>query len=79
MNVCIAGATITGLAFVVQPLMIAIASEIVPRRHRANIQALANVTSGIAGLLAIFACGGLIKNDVGGEGWRYIFVLVTCM
>ena len=53
---------ITGLAFAIQGQLLAIPSEVLPRRWRASAQSLMNCSSGLGGTIAIFAMGPFAKG-----------------
>jgi len=53
MNMAIAGEVVAGLAYGSQPLLYAVASEILPRRYRALAQAGINAFIALAGLFSL--------------------------
>ncbi|CAD6587436.1 MAG: hypothetical protein CYPHOPRED_003915 [Cyphobasidiales sp. Tagirdzhanova-0007] len=75
MNVAIGGAVIGGMAFCGQPLALAIASEVLPRRYRAYAQAGQNIAVGFSGVIGSLVGGAFISNNTSGAGWRWLFGL----
>jgi MFS family permease len=62
MATIIAGFTVVGVAFASQSLLLAVVSEVLPRKHRPIAQAVANIAAGLGAMLGICMGGGLTKN-----------------
>lgn len=63
MGMAIAGFTITGCSYGAQPLLHAVASEVLPRRYRPWAQAADNLSAALGGLVALLAGGALTRNN----------------
>ena len=64
MGTAIAGFCIIGISFGVQPLLHAVVSEILPRKHRAYAQATVNASAGVGAFIALCMGGALLRNNV---------------
>jgi MFS family permease len=73
----VAGQTISSVFFVSQPILIAVASEILPRKWRPAAQAGLNAAGGVGGVVAFL--GGQALIDMGVDGWRNIWYVVTAL
>ena len=74
MRMAVAGEVVSGLAYGSQPLLYAVASEILPRRFRPVAQAGINVAIALAGIFALLVGSTLVLNYT--EGFR-IFWYIT--
>lgn len=74
-NVVIAGQSIACLALGAQPLVHAIASEIVPRKFRSFAQTAVNLASATGGIVGIMMGGALTRYDP--EGFRIYFYITA--
>ncbi|KAF2180288.1 MFS general substrate transporter [Zopfia rhizophila CBS 207.26] len=74
----IAGFCVLSMAFCCQFTLLAIVSEILPRRHRAIGQVLINVGIGLAIVSGALACGALIR-DGDAERYRIFFYYLTAL
>jgi MFS family permease len=63
MRMAIAGEVIAGLAYGAQPLLYAVASEILPRRYRPIAQAGINVSIGFGGIFGLLVGSTLVRNS----------------
>lgn len=70
----LAGFAIIGLAFGAQPLVIAVSSEILPRRQRTYGQAASGIVGCSSGVLALVVGGVLTRHD-NDEGFRVYFYI----
>lgn len=68
MNMAIAGEVVTSLSFGVQPLVHAVASEVLPRKYRPFAQAADNVAAALGGIVALLVGGAMTRNNP--EGFR---------
>lgn len=59
----IAGFCVIGICYGAQPLLHAVASEIVPRKHRPQAQAAINITAGFGAFGAICLGGALLRRN----------------
>jgi MFS family permease len=78
MGQAIGGQVISGVMYVGQPLLIAVGSEILPRRLRPSAQAGLNATGGIGGIAGLLCGSALTAHNL--YGWRnywYITVALT--
>jgi MFS family permease len=75
MPMVIGGSIIAGLSTGAQPLLHAVASEVIPRRYRTFAQAILNGSSALGGFVALLAGGALTKNDA--SGFRNYFYFTT--
>lgn len=78
MNYAIAGFCIRGLSFGAQPLLHAVTSEVLPRKHRPFAQAAINLAGGVGGLLALVGVGALTRHGYH-EGFRSYWYLATAL
>jgi MFS family permease len=74
----IAGEVIAGLSYGAQPLLHAVASEVVPRKYRPFAQASCNVAAALGGLVALLV-GGAMTRDNYAEGFRDYWYLATAL
>jgi MFS family permease len=77
MGQVIAGQTISSVFFISQPILIAVASEILPRKWRPIAQGGLNVAGGLGGVVAFL--GGQSLIDMSPDGWRKIWYIVTAL
>ena len=77
MGMAIAGQVLVGLSFGSQPLLYAVASEILPRKFRPAAQAGINVSIGLAGIFTLLVGSTVIKNYH--EGFRIYFYIVAAI
>ncbi|KAL4861921.1 hypothetical protein BDV12DRAFT_57007 [Aspergillus spectabilis] len=77
MQMVIGGQVLNGLGLSMGYLAIPLSGEIVPKIHRAPVQAGSGIFAGIAYICGPIVAGGFIKHHVGGEGegWRGPFYL----
>lgn len=75
MGTVIAGYCITGICFGAQPLLRAVVSEVLPRKHRPLAQGSVNATAGIGAVLGIVMGGALLRHG-NLENYR-IYLYVT--
>ncbi|RDW76097.1 hypothetical protein BP5796_06918 [Coleophoma crateriformis] len=85
MGMVIAGETIAGLSYGVQPLLHAVASEVLPRKQRPFAQAAMNASAGMGGLVALLVGGALTRSNPAGfrNYWYfatalYAFATILC-
>jgi hypothetical protein len=73
MDMAIAGEVITGISYGAQPLLHAVASEVLPRKYRAYAQAADNVAAALGGLVALLVGGAMTRNsnNVGFRNYWY--------
>lgn len=62
MNMAIAGEVVAGISYGAQPLLHAVASEVLPRRYRPFAQAADNVAAALGGLVALLVGGAMTRN-----------------
>ena len=73
MGMAITGFVIGGIAFGVGPLLIAVVSEVLPRKYRSWAQATVNATVGIGAVFALLVGGKLVQtNPAGFRTYFYI-------
>jgi hypothetical protein len=65
-DAAIAGIAITGLSFGAQPLLHAVSSEILARKHRSFAQASVNVASALGAILGLVVGGALTRTSDAG-------------
>lgn len=75
MGMVIGGEILSGIAFGVGPLMYAVVSEILPRRHRPGAQAGINIAPSPAAPVGLLGGGG--PANTSDEGWRIIWYILT--
>lgn len=68
MEMAIGGEIVAGLSFGAQPLVHAVASEVLPRRYRPLAQAADNVAAAAAGFVALLVGGAMTRHSP--EGFR---------
>lgn len=73
----IGGQSIACLALGAQPLVHAVASEIVPRKYRSLAQSAVNVASASGGLTGIMMGGALVRSNP--EGFRTYFYITAAL
>jgi MFS family permease len=76
MNMAIAGAVVAGLSYGAQPLVIAIPSEVLPRRHRPYAQASTNIAASFGAVNGLLVGGALTRNGHP-EGFRVYWYIVA--
>lgn len=76
MNMAIAGFTVIGVAYGVQPLLHTVTSEVLPRRYRGWGQA-ADMASNCLGSIFGLLIGGALNrtNDPTSDGFRYYYLM----
>lgn len=74
-GMAIAGQVIAGFAHASQPVIHAVASEIIPRRHRPIAQAAINTAAGFGGVAGLLAAGALTRTDP--FGFRIYFYVAA--
>ncbi|KAK0101671.1 hypothetical protein ONS95_006829 [Cadophora gregata] len=74
----IAGFTITGLSLGCQCVLMAIVSEILPRKQRPLAQATINATAGLGGVLGVVIGGLLVRHGDLGHFRIYFYVTAAC-
>lgn len=76
MNMAIAGFTVTGIAFGVQPLLHTVSSEVLPRRWRAWGQAADMISNGLGTITGLLVGGALNRtNNPAANGFRNYFLM----
>jgi MFS family permease len=84
-GMAIAGFTVTSISFGAQPLLHAVNSEVLPRKHRPYAQGVTNCAAALGGLTALLAGGSLTRygNAEGFRSYWYmcmaIYVLATAL
>ena len=68
MNMAIAGQCVAGISYGAQPLLHAVASEVLPRKYRPYAQAADNVAASLGGLVALLVGGAMTRGNP--EGFR---------
>ncbi|KAK5057513.1 hypothetical protein LTR84_011513 [Exophiala bonariae] len=63
MAMAIAGFTVTGLSYGAQPLLHAVTSEVLPRKHRPYAQASVNVSASLGAIFGLLVGGALTRNN----------------
>ena len=74
----IAGFSLIGVAFGVQPLLHAVASEVLPRRWRAWAQASVMISNAL-GLITGLVVGGALNRHGNPNGFRYFFYIAMAL
>ncbi|CAK7206933.1 hypothetical protein SEUCBS139899_009740 [Sporothrix eucalyptigena] len=77
-GMAISGFTVTGIAYGAQPLLHAVASEVLPRRYRPWAQGATNLSAALGGVVALLAGGALTRNS-NSEGFRNYWYLATAV
>lgn len=72
MGMAIAGDTILSLSYAAQPLLHAVASEVLTHRNRAGAQAAVNIGSGTGGIIGLLAGAALTKSPGGFRNFWYM-------
>ncbi|KAJ2897395.1 PEP5 [Zalerion maritima] len=75
-DMAIAGFTVTALSYGAQPLLHAVASEVLPRRYRPHGQAADNAAAALGGLTALLVGGAMTRNS-NAEGFRNYWYMST--
>lgn len=76
MNIAVAGFSVIGISFGVQPLLHTVTSEVLPRRWRAWGQAANMTSNGLGSVLGLLVGGALNRtNDANSDGFRYYFYI----
>ncbi|CZR66918.1 related to potential drug facilitator PEP5 [Phialocephala subalpina] len=87
MNMAIAGEVVAGLSYGAQPLLHAVASEVLPRRYRPFAQGADNLAAALGGIAALLVGGAMTRNG-NHEGFRnywyfstavYLLATILCM
>ncbi|KAK5047654.1 hypothetical protein LTR84_006319 [Exophiala bonariae] len=76
-GMAIGGQVISGFAHASQPVIHAVASEIIPRRHRPIAQAAINTAAGLGGVGGLLAAGALTSSDP--FGFRIYFYIAAAI
>ncbi|KAL3295880.1 siderophore iron transporter [Colletotrichum asianum] len=79
MAMAIAGFTVTGCSYGAQPLLHAVASEVLPRRYRPWAQAADNLSAALGGLVALLAGGAFTRNGNAAAGVRNYWYMATAV
>ncbi|KAG4444107.1 hypothetical protein IFR05_000460 [Cadophora sp. M221] len=74
MNMAISGEVITGISYGAQPLLHAVASEVLPRKYRPYAQAADNVAAALGGLTALLVGGAMTRNSNPGGFRNYWYM-----
>lgn len=74
-GVVIGGQSIASLALGAQPLVHAIASEIIPRKYRSLAQSAVNIASATGGIVGVMMGGALVRYNP--EGFRVYFYITA--
>lgn len=77
MNMAIAGQCVAGISYGAQPLLHAVASEVLPRKYRPYAQAADNVAASLGGLVALLVGGAMTRHNP--EGFRNYWYFVTAI
>lgn len=72
----IAGFSVTGVAYGAQPLLHAVASEVLPRQHRPWGQAVMNLSAAMGGFVGLLVGGAFTRNG-NAEGFRNYWYMAT--
>lgn len=78
MTMAISGFAVTGLSYGAQPLLHAVASEVLPRQYRPWGQGATNASAALGGLVGLLAGGALTRNGHP-EGFRTYWYLSTAI
>ncbi|ORY58183.1 major facilitator superfamily domain-containing protein [Pseudomassariella vexata] len=78
MNMAIGGFAVTGLSYGAQPLLHAVASEVLPRRYRPWGQGFTNASAALGGFVGLLAGGALTRNG-NVEGFRNYWYMTTAI
>jgi MFS family permease len=76
MDMAIAGEVVAGISYGAQPLLHAVVSEVLPRRHRGFAQAALNVAAALGGIVGLLVGGAMTRND-NHAGFRNYWYLST--
>jgi MFS family permease len=78
MNMAIAGEVVAGISYGAQPLLHAVASEVVPRKYRAFAQAADNVAAALGGVVGLLAGGAFTRhnNHAGFRNYWYLSLAI---
>lgn len=76
MNMAIVGEVIISISYGAQPLLHAVASELLPRKYRAYAQAAANLGAN-AGAMTVLLVGGALMRNSNHEGFRNYWYFAT--
>ncbi|KAJ0382139.1 hypothetical protein COL922a_013151 [Colletotrichum nupharicola] len=79
MAMAIAGFTVTGCSYGAQPLLHAVASEVLPRRYRPWAQAADNLSAALGGLVALLTGGAFTRNGNAAAGVRNYWYMATAV
>lgn len=74
--VAIVGFTILGMNFGAQPILVAVASEVIPRKHRAWAQGLLNMSAGTGGVTGLMTGAALVQGGNAGN-FRFYFYMIA--
>ncbi|KIH91218.1 siderophore iron transporter [Sporothrix brasiliensis 5110] len=77
-GMAIAGFTVTGIAYGAQPLLHAVASEVLPRRYRPWAQGTANLSAALGGVVALLVGGAMTRNG-NAAGFRNYWYMATAV
>jgi MFS family permease len=73
----LAAQAIAGMAQASQPLLHAITSEIIARRHRPVAQIFNNIAAGLGGIVGLLVGGALTLHNI--EGWRTYWYIAAAI
>ena len=83
MNMAIGGVVVLGIAYGAQPLLHAVASEVLTHRNRVTAQAAVNIGSGLGGIIGLLAGAAMTRNPAGFRNFWYlsagVFALCTVL
>ena len=77
-GMAIAGFTVTGISYGAQPLLHAVASEVLPRRYRPWAQAVTNLSAALGGLVGLLVGGAMTRNH-NVSGFRNYWYMTTAI
>ncbi|EFX04880.1 siderophore iron transporter [Grosmannia clavigera kw1407] len=77
-GMAIAGFTVSGLSYGAQPLLHAVASEVLQRRHRPWAQGLTNLSAALGGVVALLVGGAMTRNS-NAAGFRNFWYMATAI
>ncbi|KAI9048965.1 hypothetical protein LZ554_006814 [Drepanopeziza brunnea f. sp. 'monogermtubi'] len=78
MDMAIAGEVVIGISYGAQPLLHAVASEVLPRKYRPFAQAADNVAAALGGLVALLV-GGAMTRNANHVGFRNYWYMSTAL
>jgi MFS family permease len=78
MPMAIAGEVVAGISYGAQPLLHAVASEVLPRKWRPYAQGFVNFSAALGGLVALLVGGAMTRNN-NAEGFRNYWYMATAI